>query len=203
MNALSVHLGEIQIGLLEHFEDESEVFTFSESYLESHINSRPVLGQLFEDRMPKPIEVGGPICWFEHLLPQGVMRKWRARHLGIDDNDSFEMLAFLGEQLPDAVVLRPAESLIERQPPKQLQRIAFPSDTSFHFSLAGVQWKLSARSQGRGLTITLRPVVPEHVAKLIHQNIQVCRGACEFATMHWAKEAGLHVPQFQLKCTGF
>lgn len=32
MNALSVHIDDCLIGLLEHFEDESEVFTFAESY---------------------------------------------------------------------------------------------------------------------------------------------------------------------------
>jgi hypothetical protein len=32
MSALQVLLGDIEVGILEHFEDESERFTFSDSY---------------------------------------------------------------------------------------------------------------------------------------------------------------------------
>lgn len=200
MKALSVNLGEIQIGLLEHFEDESEVFTFSESYLESRIDSRPVLGQLFEDRMPKPIHVGGPIAWFDHLLPQGAMRRWRTRYLGIDENDSFELLRYLGENLPGAVVLRPAESLMENRPLPHHEGATLQHDTAFRFSLAGVQWKLSARSQGRGLTTNASASGVEYIAKFDspeYPNLP----RCEFATMNWARLAGLNIPQFELRTT--
>ncbi|MEZ6136751.1 MAG: HipA domain-containing protein [Pirellulaceae bacterium] len=198
MKALSVHLGETQIGLLEHFDDESEVFTFSENYVDRHIDSRPVLGQLFEDRIPKQIRVGGPMGWFEHLLPQGVMRRWRARLLGIEENDSFEMLSYLGEQLPGAVVLRPTRTMIDKGPFLQSRSHELPSDTSFRFSLAGVQWKLSARSQGRGLTTNASASGSEYIAKFDspeYPNLP----RCEFATMHWAKLSGLTVPEFQMR----
>ena len=67
MNALSVSIGAVEIGVLEHFDDETECFTFNERYLSSTLEQRPVLGQLFEDRIPNPIAVGGPIGWFSHL----------------------------------------------------------------------------------------------------------------------------------------
>ena len=109
MRALSVYLGELEVGLLEHFDhDESEVFTFNENYIDAHIDTRPVLGQFFEDRLPKPISVGGPICWFDHLLPQGMMRRWRSLLLNVDESDGFSLLEHLGENLPGSVIMRPA-----------------------------------------------------------------------------------------------
>ena len=75
MSALQVLLGDIEVGILEHFEDESERFTFSDSYLSALIERRPILGHIFEDRSPDPIDVGGPVAWFSHLLPQGAISR--------------------------------------------------------------------------------------------------------------------------------
>jgi hypothetical protein len=52
MNALSVSIGDVEIGVLEHFNDETECFTFNESYVSATLKNRPLLGQLFEDGMP-------------------------------------------------------------------------------------------------------------------------------------------------------
>jgi serine/threonine-protein kinase HipA len=129
------------------------------------------------------------------------MRKWRARHLGIDESNSFELLAFLGQQLPGAVVLLPAKSLIERRSPKQLRAEEPQSDAAFRFSLAGVQWKLSARSQGKGLTTSASASGVEYIAKFDSPEYPGLP-RCEFASMNWAKLAGLTIPQFELRSTG-
>jgi serine/threonine-protein kinase HipA len=186
VSALSVSLGDIEVGVLEHFDDESEAFTFSKSYLSAHIDHRPVLGQIFEDRFPRSIDNGGPFGWFDHLLPQGVMRRWRARLNTLDVDDGFGLLTLLGDNLPGAVVLRPTESTFKKSQ-KAIQNLALqPADPQFRFSLAGAQWKLSANLQGRGLTTNAQTSGIEYIAKF-HSPEYPELPNCEFATMSWQR----------------
>lgn len=200
MNALMVRVGDVKIGVLERFEDARERFSFCDQYVSSLLGARPVLGQIFEDRFPNAISVDGPICWFTHLLPQGVMLRWRSRLLGLDDHDTFEMLGQLGDDLPGAVYLEPCESALR---PKQtvtvVRREASETEASlFRFSLAGAQWKLSARSAGRGLTTRAMSEGTSCIAKF-HSPEYPGLPQCEFATMSWARAAGLCTPEFTLR----
>lgn len=103
MKALAVWLNQHRIGTLKQFGEWEEEFHFDPSYVRLPPDRRPVLGQLFEDRFPGPIRVGGPIGWFTHLLPQGVMLRWQCRQHGISRDDSFALLRLLGQNLPGAV----------------------------------------------------------------------------------------------------
>ncbi|MEO8495599.1 MAG: type II toxin-antitoxin system HipA family toxin [Planctomycetota bacterium] len=200
MGALLVRLGGVKVGVLECFGDESQEFTFCDEYCSALIGARPVLGQIFEDRFPHPISVGGPICWFAHLLPQGVMRRWRSRLLGLDEDDTFGLLQQLGSNMPGAIVLAPTEPILRTQFTEPNARIESPaSDVSpFRFSLAGAQWKLSARSSGRGLTTGAKAQGTEYIAKF-HAPEYPDLPQCEFATMNWARAAGLSIPAFTLR----
>ncbi len=198
MSALSVFLGEIEVGILEHFEDESERFTFHDRYLSAFLEQRPILGQLFEDRFPNPISVGGPIGWFAHLLPQGVMRKWRSRLYDLDEDDSFRLLAQLGDSLPGAVILRPTTPILGKNPGPSTSQTTSPTQAQFRFSLAGAQWKMSARTAGRGLTTNANARGVEYIAKF-HSPEFPDLPECEFATMYWAKESGIQTPEFEMR----
>lgn len=200
MSALAVSVGNVQVGVLERFEDEKQRFSFCDDYVSAFLKSRPVLGQIFEDRFPNAVSVDGPICWFAHLLPQGVMLRWRSKLLGIDEDDRFELLTQLGEDLPGAVTLVPCES--ELRPPKSIDgagETSLEGDASlFRFSLAGAQWKLSARSSGRGLTTRALSGETSYIAKFRSSEFPGLP-QCEFATMCWAKAAGLCTPNFSLR----
>ncbi len=179
MAALLVRIGDFEVGVLECFDDESQRFSFHPSYVSALSDSRPVLGQVFEDRYPNSIHVDGPICWFTHLLPQGVMRRWRCRLLGLDEDDSFGLLSALGENLPGAVTLTPTASVLEPSRPaaEKPTTSAAADDHVLRFSLAGAQWKLSARSSGRGLTTTAASGGTAYIAKFHAPSIRGCRGA--------------------------
>lgn len=200
MNALAVRVGEIKIGVLERFEDEKQRFSFCDEYINALISSRPVLGQIFEDRFPAPISVDGPICWFTHLLPQGVMLRWRLKLMGLGDFDTFELLKQLGDDLPGAVVLTPCESPLRPNATVSVKREASPETEAslFRFSLAGAQWKLSARSSGRGLTTRAVAGGNACIAKF-HSPEYPGLPQCEFATMSWARASGLKTPDFELR----
>jgi serine/threonine-protein kinase HipA len=200
MAALLVRVGDFEVGVLECFHDESQLFSFHPRYMSSLNDCRPVLGQIFEDRYPNSMHVDGPICWFAHLLPQGVMRRWRCRLLGLDEDDSFGLLSALGENLPGAVTLTPTTSALEpsRSAADKPTSSATADDGVLRFSLAGAQWKLSARSSGRGLTTTAASGGTAYIAKF-HAPEYPALPQCEFATMNWARAAGLQVPSFELR----
>ena len=144
MAALLVRVGDFEVGVLECFDDESQRFSFHPNYVSALRDSRPVLGQVFEDRYPNSIHVDGPICWFTHLLPQGVMRRWRCRLLGLDEDDSFGLLSALGENLPGALTVTPTASVLEPSRPT--------ADTPTHAST----WRISGRSwTGRRATLNI------------------------------------------------
>ncbi len=200
MTALLVRLGDFEVGALESFDDASQRFSFHPRYVSALNDSRPVLGQIFEDRYPNSMHVDGPICWFTHLLPQGVMRRWRCRLLGLDEDDTFGLLSALGENLPGAVSLTPTTSVLEstRVAVEKPAISASADDGVLRFSLAGAQWKLSARSSGRGFTTTAASGGTAYIAKF-HAPEYPGLPRCEFATMNWARAAGLQVPSFQLR----
>ncbi len=201
MPALTVAINDTEIGTLEAFEDESQRFTFAESYQNSLLAQRPVLGQIFEDRFPLAISVDGPVCWFAHLLPQGVMRNWQSRLLKVDVDDTFGFLQALGSDLPGAVVMAPGQSLIEKPDNSKRSPPPLADNAGFKFSLAGAQWKLSARSTGRGLTTAAKGDGESWIAKF-HAPEFPGLPQCEFATMRWAQQAGLNTPEHELRNTG-
>lgn len=198
MGALKVELHGQAIGTLESFADDSQRFTFDETYCSQLLHQRPILGQLFEDRFPNPIMVGGPICWFAHLLPQGVMRRWRSKLFTIDEDDTFGFLQQLGNDLPGAVRLSPTAPILGSNLPAAQVKRAGVDVSNFQFSLAGAQWKLSAQSTGRGLTTAAKSSGKSYIAKF-HSPEFPGLPQCEFATMTWAKAAGIKTPEFELR----
>lgn len=203
VDTLDVFVAEQHVGILERFEDERQRFSFIDEYCVRQRAKRRVLGQIFEDRYPKAIDVGGPIGWFTHLLPQGAMRRWQSGLVGVDEDDSFGLLVELGHDLPGAVRLSPSSSEVGQSKtaaggPSNPQ---FPELKSlFKFSLAGAQWKLSANATDKGLTMSVVRDARPCIAKF-HATEFPGLPRAEFATMQWAKAAGLETPPCQLNQT--
>lgn len=197
MKALAISIGDARVGLLEQTNDWEHRFSFEPSWLESA--ERPILGQLFEDRLPHDIVTSGLPCWFSHLLPQGPLRRALERQL--DENaDDFDLLQMLGEDLPGAVVARSTESslmpLFPRAPPPPTA----PSPDSagpLRFALAGAQWKLSVRQGERGLVVPVRGESGPLIAKFDDPQYPGLPRV-ERTTMEWARLTGLDVPPFEV-----
>jgi serine/threonine-protein kinase HipA len=92
---------------------------------------------------------------------------------------------------PTSVSLRNDRSVSHLQPSRS-------GPYQFRFSLAGAQWKLSARSVDRGLTTNANVEGVEYIAKF-HSPEFPGLPRCEFATMNWAKCSGMVVPDFELR----
>nr|WP_254380240.1 HipA domain-containing protein [Corallococcus exiguus] len=193
---MEVWIGDTRVGLIEHLEEWEYRFSFDAAWLQAP--ARPVLGQLFEDRKPYDIPTTGHVpIWFSHLLPQGPLRRALARELGVDTDDEFELLEYLGAELPGAIVLIPGQPRLSTQPVPRA-RIEPPSAAKLRFSLAGAQWKLSVREGERGLTV---PVQGEKAGAWIakfHDPSFKDLPRIEHSTMTWAGLSKIEVPTFRM-----
>lgn len=189
-------LGDTRVGLIEHLEEWEYRFSFDAAWLRDP--ERPVLGQLFEDRKPYDIPTTGHVpIWFSHLLPQGPLRRVLARELGVDTDDEFDLLEYLGSELPGAVILVPGQPRLSSQPPAR-ERIAPPSAAKLRFSLAGAQWKLSVRPGERGLTVPVRGEETGAWIAKFHDPVFKDLPRIEYSTMTWARLAKLALPTFRM-----
>ncbi len=195
MTVLEVRIGHICIGTLERFENEEHSFTFDDKWLA--LRNRPVLGQLFEDRMPRPIVTSGIPCWFAHLLPQGPLLRMIAREAGVEPDDYFDILQFLGNDLPGAVALRPGKPRPYRNPTRFAEPIVATEGKLRFAALAGGQWKLSVHEGERGLVLPVEGGTGSWIAKF-HNPEYAELPRIEFATMSWAALAGITIPSFRL-----
>ena len=199
-DALDVFVGAQRVGVLENFDDESQRFSFTESFRGKQTADRSVLGQIFEDRFPNSFHVGGPICWFAHLLPQGAMRQWQSKNFGVDQDDVFGLLLKVGDDLPGNVFLRTGERTVPRLTPQSLPDppIILENEYRLKSSLAGAQWKLSANATKKGITINAVDAGVPCIAKF-HATEYPSMPQCEFGTMRWARASGIRVPSTQLR----
>lgn len=196
MNVLDVLLEKTRVGFLER-DDEEYRFSFDDNWLEMDTDERPVLGQIFEDRMPYDIVSEAPPCWFAHLLPQGPLLRMIARDAGVEPEDDFDILQYIGEDLPGAVLLQPGTD----QPNKKTHPISeatHPTDGRLRFSsLAGAQWKLSVHEGDRGIVLPVEGGIGNWIAKFHNPEFKDLPRV-EYATMTWAKHVGIDVPPIRL-----
>jgi serine/threonine-protein kinase HipA len=196
VRALDVLLGVELVGLLEQTGDWEYRFSFDSSWLGNP--ARPTLGQLFEDRKPRDIETTGHVpIWFSHLLPQGPLRRAICRRAEIDDDDELSLLELLGSDLPGAVILKRGTPRLETPLTARRDETVPPIEPTLRFSLAGNQWKLSVHAGERGVTMPLPGESGGWIAKF-HDPTFRDLPRVEHATMTWARESGVTLPEFRL-----
>ncbi len=206
-----VLLGEYEVGVLERL-GESSRFEPSETWAELPAGGRPVLGQQFEDDpfAAHRARYGAP-TWFEHLLPElgGPLRDAIARSLEIDPGRSLALLLALGEDLPGAVRVRalgtesPFVTVARRErsdDASEDEASSGPTDLPLRVSLAGLQFKISARMGKRGIGLPARNEEGDWILKFADQRFPTLP-VNEFLTMTWGRLAGLNAPDVRLEHT--
>lgn len=176
-------------------ENGSSTLRFLGSY--AQVTPRPVLSQKFEDwNLTRLRGFQSLPPFFQHLLPEGALRKYllRAEHLADSD---VELLRRLGRDLPGAVALitedaadddLPAQQVVD-EPPAPSAR---PME-GLRVSWAGVQLKFSAERKGR-ITFPVRGSTGRWILKLpdlAHQRLP----ELEHSMMRWAAATGFDVPE--------
>lgn len=210
VSTLEVRLNDLLVGYLTHYPDEKTIFVVDEGYVE-YGAQRPILSlslarpndeettrALLLDDRHKFSSVKAP-PFFSNLLPEGGLRKSIAQRLKIHEDREFLLLTALGEDLPGAVILKPAET------PGHLMRsrgavAGRPSANDLNelkFSLGGMQMKFSMLRQGERFTLSGSKKLGNYIVKPPSNNFEALPKV-EAATMETARTAGIDVPEIQL-----
>lgn len=199
-----VLLGDLPIGALQREERTGIVsFVLGEAY--AAMPGRPVLGQQFEERRNVRIFrhaafPGQLPTFFANLLPEGALGAMLAAQFA--PTDKATALAIVGEDLPGAVIVRPASGELEvpakgrafDEPGAPLM----PAGDGLRFSLAGVQLKFSAVvGPDERFTLPFRGMGGRWILKFGSEAYpRLAENEC--ATMDWASAVGLNVPRHRL-----
>ena len=112
---LEVLLYDQPVGEISETPGGGTEFRLSSSYRE--IVPRPVLGQKFEDdleRVHRSRKGQGLPDFFANLIPEGRLRDLIEEAGGLEDGDDLGLLAFVGRDLPGAVVVQTLDEEIGR-----------------------------------------------------------------------------------------
>ncbi|NTV94511.1 MAG: type II toxin-antitoxin system HipA family toxin [Thiobacillus sp.] len=192
--ALQVLLDDLAVGRLELDRNEAVEFRLLESYKTRY--PRPVLGQIFLDDLDKVHRSQARVPpWFSNLLPEGPLRELIAQQAGVHSSREFFLLAHLGADLPGAVRIVAEGDLLDIG--GRLARSGEPESDEWHFSLAGVQLKFSARKADRGLTVPVTGRGGDWIVKLPDARYPKVPEN-EYATLRWARMSGIEVPEIEL-----
>ena len=200
---LDVRLHGAPIGTLTRVGGDRTIFAFNDDYIDD--DNRPLLGLAFKDALGqlitdiKPTRVRVP-PFFSNLLPEGPLRDYLAERAGVHPSREFFLLWVLGNDLPGAAAVVPADG----EPWPLDARVDGDADSpdprrhALRFSLAGVQLKFSAIHDARGgLTIPATGVGGSWIVKLPSREFQRVPEN-EYSMMTLARLVGMDVPALEL-----
>lgn len=202
VSVLEVLLHGEPTGTLTRVSGDITLFAFSDAYVADA--GRPVLSLGFKNELGELTTDFGTqnmrlLPFFSNLLPEGRMRDYLAERAGVKPVREFFLLWVLGEDLPGAVTIRPADG--EAWPHDADEgddRHEGHRDQALRFSLAGVQLKFSAlRDRQGGLAIPAKGVGGSWIVKLPAQGFDAVPEN-EFSMMTLARLCGMDVPPIRL-----
>jgi serine/threonine-protein kinase HipA len=195
------------VGEISETAEGGTEFRFLKDYFE--LVPRPVLGQRFEDdleRVRRSRARERLPDFFANLIPEGRLRELIEQTTPVEAGDDLALLAYVGGDLPGAVVVRPfeGEELVsqERRGDRSGEVSEEPAPeeevgSGLRFSLAGVQLKLSMLREGEKLTVPVRDQAGNWIAKFDSPSFPHLP-ANEYSMMEWARAAGFDVPECHL-----
>lgn len=185
------------VGRLHRREDVTR-FIFDENYWQNP--DRPVLGLYFEENRAAKYQSQLRLpSWFSNLLPEGRLRQWIADARNASVQREMELLAQVGHDLPGAVKVVVADSLInvEKLYDEEISKNVQEFNSIWSFSLAGVGLKFSMLANGDRLSIPARGEGGDWIVKLPDSKYR-CVPRNEFAMMTLAGMVGIDVPEIKM-----
>lgn len=205
VSILKVLLYGSPVGTLTRVAGDRTFFAFNEAYIADA--GRPVLGLGFKDSYGELITDFKPVRtrllpFFSGLLPEGRMRTYLADRAGVKPEREFFLLWALGQDLPGAVTIVPADGeewlSVDYDDGAVGDRDKEHENKILRFSLAGVQIKFSAVSEATGgLTIPARGIGGDWIVKLPSREYKNVPEN-EYSMMTLARLVGIDVPAVQL-----
>jgi len=193
------------IGQLSELPTSGTEFRLLDSYRETV--PRPVLGQKFEDDLDRNHRSRKREIlpdFFANLIPEkGRLREVIEEAGDIEPGDDLALLAYVGRDLPGAVVVRPSGEEALRLPlekpesPEPVELSQSESQEALRFSLAGVQLKFSMLREEDRLVLPARHRGGDWLVKFdSHTLRQIPEN--EISMLQWAQAASFDVPELHL-----
>ncbi|MDV5172320.1 type II toxin-antitoxin system HipA family toxin [Photobacterium rosenbergii] len=206
VEGLNIQLHGIDIAVIAHYAGGKNILTFNPDFVAMPVQLRPVftLRQLLDPAyLNKPqIRTDKIPPVLSNLLPEGALRELTAKALRCHINNEFSILAYLGANLPGAVIAKPIKAgdlpvwALEQRLSTEPQQIDVKhADTKF--SLAGVQMKFSSSHVDGRYHIDQEISEDMWIIKTpstVHKGVPVN----EYTCMKLAEAAGADIPEVRL-----
>lgn len=206
VEGLNIQLHGIDVAIIAHYAGGNNILTFNPHFVDIPKEERPTftLRQLFDPNyLNKPqirTQKISPVL--SNLLPEGVLREYTAGVLKCHIDNEFAILAYLGANLPGAILATPIKAgalpgwaLEYRLSTEPLQIDVKHADNKF--SLAGVQVKFSSSFIKGRYHIdedTSQDMWIIKTPSTIHKNVPVN----EYTCMKLAESVGADIPEIRL-----
>ncbi|OEF04897.1 type II toxin-antitoxin system HipA family toxin [Vibrio genomosp. F10] len=206
VEGLNIQLHGIDVAVITHYAGGKNILTFNPEFVVMRVEKRPVFtlrqlrdpgylskSQIRTDKIPPVLS---------NLLPEGALRELTAKALQCHVNNEFSILAYLGSNLPGALIAKPIKAgdvpdwALEQRLLTEPQQINLRhADTKF--SLAGVQMKFSSSHLDGRYHIDQEISEDMWIIKTpstVHKGVPVN----EYTCMKLAEAAGAEIPEIRL-----
>jgi serine/threonine-protein kinase HipA len=208
VNVLKLTLHDILVGYLTGFQGGRNVLTFADEYKSNA--ARPTFSLITHPDFPRAEKLMAEPWTTNHklhptlsnLLPEGALRELFAQGLKMHVDNEFQLLSYLGRDLPGALVAEPMEPA--DIPENLLPAYGKPKAVKFEnvnrenkFSLAGIQMKFSMKQKDGRYNLSKGDALGDWIVKTPstkHKNVPLN----EFTAMTLASVAGVDVPEMKL-----
>jgi len=208
MNVLKLTLHGQLVGYLAGFQNGRNVLSFSKSFKEDV--DRPTFSLITHPSFPRANTLMAkpwaknqklhPVL--SNLLPESSMRELLAQGLKVHIDNEFQILSYLGKDLPGALVVEPMEpddvpeSVLTTHGKAKAMRFAKTAQKN-KFSLAGVQMKFSMKEKDGRYNLSNEDILGDWIIKTPstkHKDVPLN----EYTAMTLAKLVGVNIPQIKL-----
>ena len=207
-NVLELSLHDRRVGFLVGFSNGKNVLHFSEEFKSDP--ARPTFSLITHPVFPHA-DKALQMSWLRrqrlhpvlsNLLPEGSLRQLIAQRLKVHVDNEFQILSYLGADLPGAIVVTP---VTPEQVPIQLLAIHAntralalePQEQENKFSLAGVQMKFSMKETDGRYNLSKDDVLGDWIVKTPSTQHQFVPQN-EYTAMRLAEVAGVDMPEIRL-----
>ncbi|WP_427981182.1 type II toxin-antitoxin system HipA family toxin [Agarivorans sp.] len=206
VEGLNIQLHGIDVAVIAHYAGGKNILMFNPEFVAMPTEKQPVFSlrqlrdtgyfskpQIRTDKIPPVLS---------NLLPEGALRELTAKALQCHINNEFSILAYLGSNLPGALIAKPIKAgdvpdwALEQRLSTEPQQINVKhADTKF--SLAGVQMKFSSSYLEDRYHIDQEISEDMWIIKTpstVHKGVPVN----EYTCMKLAEAAGADIPEIRL-----
>ncbi len=208
VSVLELTLHGVTVGYLAGYRDGRTILTFTPEFMSNE--ARPTFSLITHPAFPKAGEIMAK-PWVKrqklhpvlsNLLPEGALRDYLAQALKTHTDNEFELFAYLGQDLPGALIATAIEpnAIPDYVLDNTARASAFKSvvqGEKKHFSLAGVQMKFSMREKDGRYQIAESGALGDWIIKTpstTHKHVPLN----EFTAMRLAELAGVTIPDIRL-----